>query len=109
MGSHPQVLFGRKVRAIRDALNVSREIIAEKSGITSNYLGEVERGEKWPSIEIIGAIAAALNVPLADFFAFEAEEVDSHVLNHKLHAILENTSVEQKQIALRILKSLLER
>jgi len=46
MESQPQVLFGKKVRAVREALHVSRELAAEKSGITANYLGEVERGEK---------------------------------------------------------------
>ena len=108
MESQAQVLFGRKVRAVRDAVNVSRELAAEKSGITPNYLGEVERGEKWPSLEIICAIAAALSVSPSAFFEFEAQETDPGVLIQKLHRIVENRTTEQQQLALRVLKGLLE-
>lgn len=101
-------LFGRKVRAVRDASNMSRELAAEKSGITANYLGEVERGEKWPSLEIICAIAGSLDVPPATFFEFEAQETDPDALVQKLRKILENRTIEQQQQALRVLKGLFE-
>jgi XRE family transcriptional regulator, regulator of sulfur utilization len=108
MDSQPLILFGRKIRAVRDAVPMSRELAAEKSGITSNYLGEVERGEKWPSLEIICAVAIALNISPAAFFEFEAQETDSSLLIQKLHRIVENRSTEQQQQALRVLKSLFE-
>jgi transcriptional regulator with XRE-family HTH domain len=108
MESQAQVLFGRKVRAVREASHMSREIAAEKSGITANYLGEVERGEKWPSLEIIFAIATALNVLPPVFFEFEAQETDPGTLIHKIHRIIENRTTEQQQQALRVLKGLLE-
>lgn len=108
MDSPPVVLFGRKVRAVRDAVHISREVAAEKSGITVNYLGEVERGEKWPSLEIICAIGTALGVSPSVFFEFEAQETDSATLIQKLHRIVENRTIEQQQQALRVLKGLLE-
>jgi transcriptional regulator with XRE-family HTH domain len=108
MDSQPLILFGRKVRAVRDAAHISRELAAEKSGITASYLGEVERGEKWPSLEIICAIATALSVSPSVFFEFEAQETDPAILIHKLHHIIENRTTEQQQQALRILKGLLE-
>jgi transcriptional regulator with XRE-family HTH domain len=108
MESQPLVLFGRKVRAVRDAAHISRELAAEKSGITANYLGEVERGEKWPSLEIICAIATALSVSPQAFFEFEAQESDPSILIQKLHRIIENRTTEQQQQALRVLKGLLE-
>jgi transcriptional regulator with XRE-family HTH domain len=108
MESQPLVLFGRKVRAVRDAAHISRELAAEKSGITANYLGEVERGEKWPSLEIISAIATTLSVSASVFFEFEAQETDPGILNQKLHRIIENRTTEQQQQALRVLKGLLD-
>jgi transcriptional regulator with XRE-family HTH domain len=108
METQPVVLFGRKIRAVRDAAHVSREVAAEKSGITANYLGEVERGEKWPSLEIICAIATALSVSPSEFFEFESQEADPGILIQKLHRILENRTTEQQQQALRVLKGLLE-
>ena len=108
MDSQPQVLFGRKIRAIREAVNISREQAAEKSRITANYLGEVERGEKWPSLENICSIASALKVSPSTFFDFEAQEIDPNILVQKLHRIVENRGTEQQQQALRVLKGLLE-
>jgi transcriptional regulator with XRE-family HTH domain len=108
MESQPLILFGRKVRAVRDAADISRELAAEKSGITANYLGEVERGEKWPSLEIICAIATALSVSPSIFFDFESQETDPGILTQKLHRIIQNRTTEQQQQALRVLKGLLE-
>jgi len=87
---------------------MSREFAAEKAGITVSYLGEVERGEKWPSLEIIRAIATALNTPLSTFLEFEAQEIDSAILRARLDRILDNRTTEQQQLALRILRALFE-
>lgn len=108
METDGQVLFGRKVRAVREAAGSSRELAAEKAGITANYLGEVERGEKWPSLEIIRAVARALNVSPSVFFELEDQETDPGILVAKLHRIIENRTVEQQQQALRVLKGLFE-
>jgi XRE family transcriptional regulator, regulator of sulfur utilization len=109
METHPQVLFGRKIRAVREAVDMSRERAAEKSGITSNYLGEVERGEKWPSLEIICSISEALSVTPQTLFDFDGQEIDPNVLVQKLHRIIGDRTVDQQQQALRILKALFER
>ena len=34
--------------------------MSEQAGITPNYLGQIERGEKWPALEVIVAIADSL-------------------------------------------------
>lgn len=103
-----QILFGKKVRAVREAANVSREVAAEKAGITASYLGEVERGEKWPSLEMLRAIATALNSSLPAFLEFESQEIDPASLRAKLDRILDNCTTEQQQQALRLLKALFQ-
>ncbi len=103
-----QALFGRRIRAIREAANVSRELVAEKADINVNYLGEIERGEKWPSLEIIEQLAKALSVSPPEFFEFEAEEIDPSVLQAKVRSVLADRSTEQLQQALRILKALFQ-
>ena len=102
-----QVLFGSRIRSIREAAGLSREIAAEKSEINPNYLGEIERGEKWPSIDVIQRLAGALRVTPAVFFEFEAEEVDPHVLRASVHALLEKRETADLQQILRIVKALL--
>ena len=101
-----QILFGKKIRAIRDAANLSRELTAEKAQINANYLGELERGEKWPSLEVLEALSGALDVSLDVFFSFDEQEIDPDLLLRKLRQLLTGRDVEQLQQALRVLKAL---
>jgi transcriptional regulator with XRE-family HTH domain len=102
------VLFGRRVRSVREATGKSRESLAEGASITPNYLGEIERGEKWPSLEVIVALAGALAVSPTTFFELESEEVDPRFLLARLDEILKSRSVEQLQQAVRVLKALFQ-
>ena len=108
MNTDDEVLFGRKVRGVREAANTSRELAAERAGITVSYLGEIERGEKWPSLENIRALARALNVSASVFFEFEPEPIDQAAILDKLHRLIESRPLEQQQKALKVLKSLFE-
>src|SRR6185312_7465300 len=95
-----QALFGSRVRSIREAANLSRENVAERAKISTSYLGEVERGEKRPKLDMIERIAAALEVPPAALFEYEAEEVDKNILLNKLQRLLSDQSVEKLQLTL---------
>ncbi len=101
-----QALFGSRIRSIREAAKLSRESVAERAGINANYLGEIERGEKWPSIEVIERLAGALSISPSAFLECEAEEPDPNLLLAKLHKLLASRNVEQLQHALRVLKAL---
>jgi transcriptional regulator with XRE-family HTH domain len=97
-------LFGKRLRSIRGRR--SRASIAEAAKISSGYLGELERGEKWPALDIIVELAKVLAVSPGTFFDFESEEVDPHVLRENLAGVLENKNTSQLQQALRIVKAL---
>ena len=103
-----QVLFGSRIRAIREAKNLSREVAAERAGIHPNYLGELERGEKWPKIEMMERVAAALEVSPAAFFEYEAQETDNTILLNKLQKLLSTRNTEQLRQALRVLRALFQ-
>jgi len=103
-----QDLFGRKIRAARKAATLSRDRVAERAGITSNYLGEIERGEKWPSLEVISSIGDALNVSPSLFFNYESEEPNANLLKAKIRHILEGRGLDDLQRAHRLLKALFE-
>lgn len=60
------VAFGEHVRTRRVSLRLSQELLAERSGVSLEHLGRVERADKCPSLRIARRIAAGLGVPLAD-------------------------------------------
>lgn len=101
-----QVLFGKNIRAVRDSLNISREIAAERAGIDADYLGEIERGEKWPALWMTRAIARALGVLPARFFDFEEEAEDGQNVIEKFQRILGSRTAEQQSQALRVIRAL---
>lgn len=103
-----QTLFGGRIRLLRRSSKLSREQLAERARISSNYLGEIERGEKWPSLEVIGSLAAALGVSPSDFFDFESEKNSVSELKSKFRSLLENRNLQDIRRAYRIIKILFE-
>ncbi len=60
--------FGERVRALRSALGLSQEALAERADLHRTYVGSVERGERNIGLDNIHALADALDVPAADLF-----------------------------------------
>lgn len=56
--------FGKLIRTERLKKNLTQECIAEKSDISANYLGKIERGEDLPSLKVAYSISRSLNVGL---------------------------------------------
>ena len=52
--------IGENIRAARKQLNMSREELAEKSGLSAKFIGNIERGEKAVSLDSFVSIANVL-------------------------------------------------
>ena len=52
----------------RHAQNLTQEQLGELSGISTDYISELERGKKVPSIKRLDKIAKALNIEIYKFF-----------------------------------------
>ena len=52
--------IGKNIRKFRLARKLRQEDLAEKTDLTTNYIGMVERGEKIPSLETFIKIVNAL-------------------------------------------------
>jgi transcriptional regulator with XRE-family HTH domain len=57
------------MRELRERAKLTQMALAEKAGLTLNYTGEVERGEKLASIETVVRLASALGLKGADLLA----------------------------------------
>jgi transcriptional regulator with XRE-family HTH domain len=62
-------VLGRRLRETREEQGSRLIDIAERAGISPQYLSEIERGRKEPSSEMIAAVTGALGVDLADLLA----------------------------------------
>ncbi|HSY19183.1 MAG TPA: helix-turn-helix transcriptional regulator [Candidatus Acidoferrales bacterium] len=61
--------MGEKIRDERIKMGLSQEDLAEKSSLTRNYIGQIERAEKRIHLETLAKIAKALKVRLRDLVA----------------------------------------
>lgn len=54
--------FGAIVRTLREERGLTQDQLAERAGVSSTYLGFIERGDNVPTLTIILEIASALKV-----------------------------------------------
>ena len=57
-------IIGMNIRKERKRQLLTIEQLAEKAGITDNFLGKIERGDGIPSFPTLDSIACALNVSI---------------------------------------------
>jgi transcriptional regulator with XRE-family HTH domain len=62
-------LFGRRLRELRLARQLTQEALAEAAGITSTYTSDIELGKRAPSLTIVLRLAQALDVDVADLLS----------------------------------------
>ena len=63
--------FGRNLRMLRLFHDWTQEELAERLGMSVNFLSYMERGMKAPSFENLELIGKVLNLPVADLFAIK--------------------------------------
>jgi transcriptional regulator with XRE-family HTH domain len=58
--------FGRNVRRVRKERDLSQEALADEVGLAVTYVGQIERGSRNPTLEIVERLARALKVKPLD-------------------------------------------
>ncbi len=64
-----RALLARNLRRIRLERGLTQEALSHVSGVMQSHLSEIEAGKRNASVDLIGAIALALAVPVAALFA----------------------------------------
>ena len=60
-------IFGLRIRELRKKSKLTQSELAEKIGLSTNFIGMVERGERNTSIDKIFKLSRAFNLSLAEF------------------------------------------
>jgi transcriptional regulator with XRE-family HTH domain len=68
-----QIQIGPRVRALREAMDLSLRDLAERSGVSAPMLSQVERGETSPTLAVASRIAAGLELRLSQLLRLDEE------------------------------------
>ena len=62
---------GRRIKLLREGMNLSLRDLAERSGVSAQMLSQVERGETSPTIAVAERIAAGLELTLSQLLRLD--------------------------------------
>ena len=90
-----QKLFGKKIRLIRRNREMTQEQLAELSGLSLQYIGEIERGTRNPSLTSVENLSVAFDLPIAELFSLEEFKLSAEELRQILIKQVENADEER--------------
>ena len=68
--------IGEAIRLARKSQDIRQNVLAEIAGVTPAYLSLIESGEKNPTLDVLEALAFALETPLPILFLRTLEVSD---------------------------------
>ncbi len=65
-----------RIRYLRRQKDISQEELALRAGINTVYYGQIERGQKCPTVDTLYKIASGLEVPLPELLRFDMSSAE---------------------------------
>ena len=94
------IIVGQRIRDMREYCHLTREQLAEKAQISTQFLADIETGRKSMTVKTLKNLVLALGIS-SDYILFDSTEQQSpsHIMT-----ILETLSLEQQLLAEELLK-----
>jgi XRE family transcriptional regulator, regulator of sulfur utilization len=65
---------GARIKALREAMDLSLRDLSERSGVSAPMLSQVERGETSPTLAVAGRIAGGLELSLSQLLRLDEDD-----------------------------------
>lgn len=98
--------FGKKLREARLMKDYTQQALAEIAGIGNVYLGEIERGQKMPSLNIFIKLIEALDIS-ADYILRDVLPSGKEYIYDEITQKLKDLTPKQRKTAVDILDAYL--
>lgn len=99
-----QMVLGQRIREARKKKRLTQERLAEIANIGVMYLGEIERGQKMPSLKILCKIIEALDIS-ADYLLRDVVPTGKEYVLDEITAKLIDLTPQQRKTAVDILEA----
>ena len=68
-------IIGKVIRRERQDRRLTIKELGDKADLSEIYVGEIERGQKYPSSNVLESLARALELDMADLLELMAEQI----------------------------------
>lgn len=99
--------IGAKIRECRKACGLGQSELADKVGISTRYLGDIERGAKIPKLATFIDLLNAMNAS-ADYVLIEELNSAYKLQTSELEKSLEELEITDRNLALNLLKTIID-
>lgn len=100
-------MFGARLRAFRKEKGMTIEQLAEQVGLSPNYLGDVERGKKFPSTATLIRLVNELDVSSDELLRDEVKRAD-YLIDAEISNRMQGLTPKQRTAVMKILDGVLE-
>ena len=99
-----------RIRHLRKQKNISQEELALRAGINTVYFGQIERGQKCPTVDTLYKIAVGLEIPLPDLLRFNTQTADSEDvdINAYMEQLIKRIPPNKASQVIRILEAVID-
>lgn len=98
------ILLGKRIRDERLLLRLTIEQLAKKVDKSSNFIGQIERGDRKPSLETIVDLANALGTTVDNLLQDNIIRTHKNNTIHEINNLLYATNETGKQFILDMVK-----
>src|SRR5258706_13373266 len=105
-----QEIVGRVIRRERQDRQMTIKELGDKAGLSEIYVGEIERGQKYPSAKVLESLATALGLDMAVLLELMAEEISYERMPQMTNAIgftFPSTPNQQRRLVVKKFVSML--
>ena len=88
-------LLGQKIRDLRTLRHFSQADLAELIDVSTNYIGQIERGDRKPSIETLVSLCNVLDTSM-DYILSDSLTTNEDQLIHDIVIRLQELTTEEK-------------
>ncbi|RNB90214.1 XRE family transcriptional regulator [Brevibacillus nitrificans] len=97
-------MLGDRIRSLRLDLGLSQEQLGERSGLHTNYIGQIERGEKNLTLETLLKIARSLGTSLEQLL-HSIDPLDPHTPLGEIVVMLSERPATDQALVLALMKT----
>ena len=96
--------LGKKIRSLRLTNHLSQAELAESIDVSTNYIGQIERGDCKPSLETLVSLCEVLHTSL-DYILSDSRSSSDDYIMFNIESELKKLSTDEKQYFFQMITS----